>query len=75
MVLDNIFLETAQLTRVEDSVTNVDLLIIIIETVQNRLMSLQTVSIVVRRDILQDNVQVMKKDCTEKEVHVLAVGQ
>lgn len=73
MDLDNIFSEIVQLTRVEDSVINADLQTITIETVQNKHMSLLTVSIAVRKDILQDNVPITRKVCIEKEVHALVV--
>lgn len=73
MVLDNIFLENAQQTKVEGSVINADLQTITIETVQNKPMSLLTVSIAVRKDILQDNVPITRKVCIEKEVHALVV--
>lgn len=73
MDLDNIFSEIAQQTRVEDSVINVDLQTITIETVQNKHMNLLIVSIVVRKGILQDNVPIMRRVCIEKEVHALVV--
>lgn len=75
VVLDNIFLENVQLIKVEDSVISVDLQIIITEIVQSRLMILLTAFTVERKDILQDNVPIIRKVCTEKEVHALAVVQ
>jgi len=75
VVLDNIFLENVQLIKVEDSVISVDLQIIITEIVQSRLMILLTAFTVERKDILQDNVPIIRKVCTEKEVHALVVVQ
>ena len=73
VVLDNIFSETVQQTRVGDFVINAGLQTIIIEIVQNKHMNLLTVFIVERKDTLQDNVPITRRDYTEKEVLALAV--
>jgi hypothetical protein len=60
---------------VEDSVINVDPQNIIIKTAKKKRMILPTVFTVGRKDISQENALITRRDCTEKEVHALAVGQ
>lgn len=71
----SIYLVTAQRTRAEAFAINVDLQTIIIKTVIKKHIHWLTASIVVKKDILQENAQIIKKDCTEKEVRALAVVQ
>lgn len=59
----------------EDSVINVDPQNIIIKTAKKKRMILLTVFTVVKKDILQENALITKRDCTEKEVHALAAVQ
>jgi hypothetical protein len=64
----------AQLTKGEDSAINVDHLNTTIETVKNKLTNLQTAFIVEKKDILQGNVLLTKKDSIEREEPVLVVA-
>lgn len=55
--------------------TNVDRNSIHIKNVNSNSTNLHFVSIALKKDILQESAQRMKKDFTEKEVHALDVGQ
>ena len=64
-------MEIVQQTRAEDFVINAVLRTTTIETARNKLIHWLIVFIAGRRDILQENAQQTKRDCTEKEAHAL----
>ena len=74
MDLDNICSANVPRTKEEDSAINVDHLNTTIETVKNKLTNLQTAFIVEKKDILQGNALLTKKDSIEREEPVLVVA-
>ena len=70
---DNIFSVTVLLIKEEDFATSVALANIIIKIAKNKLINLLIVFIVVKKDILLENAQIIKKGFIEKEDHVLDV--